>query len=958
MTFSSLKNLLTSLFVFFSFTVSAQLSGTYTIDSATTTSGTNYQSFTAAVSALTTNGVSGAVTFNVKKGTYTEQISIGNISGASATKTITFKGLGSLTTITATPPTSKYPIIGFNRTSHVIIDSIKIEVKGSRGWGVHFMNKADSITIKNCNIEAPKLSACYGIVASSSVTSPSISASGTNGGEFITIQNNSFTGGNSAIFFKGTTGPLTTPSKKINYGTDLHFEGNEIINFRSVGIDVSYNHNVNIIGNTVSSTETTAGGALRFWDAGDNCNIIGNKFYISSNIANTRVVALSMAPPNGDAGVSTKPIIIANNFIQYRGSNTSAPTGLLLKNKAYLKVYHNTISIKNQGSSANCIWFDANNARSLNGIEVRNNILRLENSGSGHFMFNAAQGARFKSMVIDHNNFYAPSNYFSIRVPNGTAGTSAYTTLAAYKGSAYGNGALNVDPLFLSTTNLHATAGGINDSGAVISTITDDIDGDVRSTTAPDIGADEYTPGQIVCPGPTQNLNKCTGDRVKVGTSRYFATGTYTDTLVGSRGCDSIIITNLTTNQHSTGIDTVIACDSYKWINGQTYTTDNSSAKHTITNTLGCDSIVTLNLTILKSSSSTDTIVACNAYKWRNGITYSTSNTSATFKLVNAVGCDSIIKLNLTINRSSVSADIITACDSLKWIDGNTYTSSNRGAVDTLTNIAGCDSLVYLDLTINNSSTGSDAQTACALYKWMDGNTYTSNNNTANHIIANSKGCDSLITLNLTLNPVIRNTDEQVACDEYTWVNGVTYTANNTTAIDTFPGSHGCDSIVTLDLTINTVDTTTTTTGFEVTSNASNGSYQWIDCDIENSLIADETKVTYDATKNGNFAVIVTQNNCTDTSDCVEITGVGFTELETSSSIRIFPNPNKGTFMIDLGEGSDALSIQILNLQGQVIYESLVSESTLEVNLYQPKGTYLIKAQGEQSAVVQRLIIQ
>ena len=67
MTFSSLKNLLTSLFVFFSFTVSAQLSGTYTIDSATTTSGTNYQSFTAAVSALTTNGVSGAVTFNVKK---------------------------------------------------------------------------------------------------------------------------------------------------------------------------------------------------------------------------------------------------------------------------------------------------------------------------------------------------------------------------------------------------------------------------------------------------------------------------------------------------------------------------------------------------------------------------------------------------------------------------------------------------------------------------------------------------------------------------------------------------------------------------------------------------------------------------------------------------------------------------------------------------------------------------
>ena len=116
-------------------------------------------------------------------------------------------------------------------------------------------------------------------------------------------------------------------------------------------------------------------------------------------------------------------------------------------------------------------------------------MLVLENSGSGHFIFNAANGASFKNMAIDHNNFYAPANYFSVRVPNGTTGTANLSSFAAYTGSAYGTGALNVDPLFLGTTKLHATSALMNDSGVVISSITDDIDGDVRSTTSPDMGA-------------------------------------------------------------------------------------------------------------------------------------------------------------------------------------------------------------------------------------------------------------------------------------------------------------------------------------------------------------------------------------------------------------------------------------------------------------------------------------
>ena len=69
-----------------------------------------------------------------------------------------------------------------------------------------------------------------------------------------------------------------------------------------------------------------------------------------------------------------------------------------------------------------------------------------------------------------------------------------------------------------------------------------------------------------------------------------------------------------------------------------------------------------------------------------------------------------------------------------------------------LTNAAGCDSAVTLDLTINYSTLGTDVKTACESFTWIDGNTYTSSNNTATHILTNAAGCDSVVTLDLTIN--------------------------------------------------------------------------------------------------------------------------------------------------------------------------------------------------------------
>lgn len=157
------------------------------------------------------------------------------------------------------------------------------------------------------------------------------------------------------------------------------------------------------------------------------------------------------------------------------------------------------------------------------------------------------------------------------------------------------------------------------------------------------------------------------------------------------------------------------------------------------------------------------------------------------------------IKYNPALTTTN---DAVTACNTYTWIDGNTYTTNNNTATDTLTNAAGCDSIITLDLTIINPSSSTDIQTACNTYTWIDGNTYTTNNNTATDTLTNAVGCDSIVTLNLTIENATTSTDTQSAPSPFTWIDGNTYTTNNNTATDTLTNANGCDSIITLNLTI------------------------------------------------------------------------------------------------------------------------------------------------------------
>lgn len=296
----------------------------------------------------------------------------------------------------------------------------------------------------------------------------------------------------------------------------------------------------------------------------------------------------------------------------------------------------------------------------------------------------------------------------------------------------------------------------------------------------------------------TETVSACDSYTWPANSTNYTTAGTYTTTLTNASGCDSVVTLNLTLNSATNSSETVSACDSYTWpANSASYTTSGTHTT-TLTNAFGCDSVVTLNLTINSSSSTTETISACDSYTW-NGTTYSASG-AYTYSTTNAAGCDSTATLNLSIHSSTTSSEPVTACDSYTW-NSTVYSASGTYTYST-TNAAGCDSTATLILTINSSSTGSESVSACNSYLWSTNNTNYTTSGTYTATVTNSVGCDSVVTLSLNILASNTGAETVTACDTFLWpANGTVY-MNSGTYTHTLTNSAGCDSVVTLNLTV------------------------------------------------------------------------------------------------------------------------------------------------------------
>ena len=107
-------------------------------------------------------------------------------------------------------------------------------------------------------------------------------------------------------------------------------------------------------------------------------------------------------------------------------------------------------------------------------------------------------------------------------------------------------------------------------------------------------------------------------------------------------------------------------------------------------------------------------------------------------------------------------------------------------------------------------------------------------------------------------------------------------------------------------------------------------------------MIPGATDQTYMATVNGSYAVVVTENSCTDTSACVTITATGMHLLEPSPAVSLFPNPASGQVTIEANGPIDR--IDLMQLDGSLVRRFSTNAWKVGIDLSGlSKGVYLVK---------------
>lgn len=201
--------------------------------------------------------------------------------------------------------------------------------------------------------------------------------------------------------------------------------------------------------------------------------------------------------------------------------------------------------------------------------------------------------------------------------------------------------------------------------------------------------------------------------------------------------------------------------------------------------------------------------------------------------------------------------------------------------------------------------------------------------------------------------------DNRVACDYLIWRDNNTYTANNSSATYTPSNAIGCDSLLTLNLTIiSSVDNTISNANGTLSANQPGASYQWLNCTNGNSIIPGKTGQTFTPTQDGKYAVRITAGTCTETSACVDfIMGDDLSSnLVENNSFLLSPNPASTSFTITNAPVESELTI--LDVTGKTIYRSTVSDNQTIVQTSNfNNGIYFVHVEFNGSKSVKKLIL-
>lgn len=454
-----------------SMVVATGLAGTYAIPG-------DYATLGDAADALNTFGVCDDVIFNIATGTYNEQLTLYDVLGTSENATITFQSATGnaadvLIEFESTTQSDNW-VIKLEETDWVSFNDLTVRNNGQYEYanGFSLVNGAEHVTIDECHI----ISNTYGYWSIGNYET-GIYSSGAN--HNLTITNNLIELGTCGIYMFGNSSNRTE---------GVLIEGNNIEDIRSTSVYIYYADEVSFLHNTITADDN-----LDYYSVGlqmyysDNFNVIGN--YIGSNYLNGYAYALLMENCYGSNNPRSQ---VANNCF-HAGSETSSSYGyntVYMYSTGILDLYHNTMI--RHGWSGNTTLYISNGGL----IRMKNNVMADMNDGYAFQSYGV-----FSLTESDHNNFYTTGGnpiYW---------GSNSYNDLAAFQeASGFDMNSVASDPNFVSVANCITCNDEIDGGGTPLATVSDDIGGNVRSVSAPDLGAVEFVNGSSFSLGPDTTM--------------------------------------------------------------------------------------------------------------------------------------------------------------------------------------------------------------------------------------------------------------------------------------------------------------------------------------------------------------------------------------------------------------------------------------------------------------------
>ncbi len=896
------------------------------------------------LSTLNVCGISGAVTFELQSGSFYASTPVGAINGSSATNTVTFKG-------SATTNDTINGGIVLEGASYVNLEDLYIRT--TSGHTIR-LNGTDHINITGNVIEAPQTNSSQSnpIVASASSTSYS---SFTGGEEFITISNNTITGGYFSMTFYGNSG---TPGAH----HDIEVSNNDISGSYYYGLYFYYGLNIEITDNTIGGFTNTFNYAAYTYQV-DGCKITGNHVESYYSIYAYYVNTTTAAAFDSE---------ISNNMM------SGGYYGLRVYYCNNLDVYHNTAV----GSYAGL--YDYYNGAT---VDIRNNIFQ----GGTYALYDYNSSA-----VQDYNLYYSTGTSLAY-IYNGSF--SYPTDLATLIAADTTNNLSSVvgDPIFASASDLHVYGPLANDVGDNTTGITVDIDGDTRpmsGSTVVDMGADEFDVAQddaalTALLSPTPGI--CGGDSLMVSVE----IGNFGQTTITSMTVSADVLGQTLTVSPTTlsipfgGKDTIMLGYVSNYVGGPmsvvAYTTLSNDARpgnDTLSTSVDISDAQQVSVTYPSMLCAGEDAVMTVAHPLTGTALWMIGNDTLALAGVDSTITLSNVTADTTITVSTVSTEeeliLIVPTSSWSGVDGPAFTTTQPLTIDSVTiypqALTGTEVVTLYDQT-------SGAVVSSVTMSWTVASSYDpvrvavgASVGVGNYALVRSAPVGNWRETYVgSVYPMYSNDSTLYLTGQYNYSTYLSYFYNWKFTVG------GCDREDTTftvgvhpdpvaSITVDSANATITSTDWSASWDASGTTdADSVYVEFSNGTTSNATSgtVTFTANMAGETVTVIAFGPCTsDTATFTfDVNQISVDEDFMNGSLSIYPNPTRGLFNVEFAtEQAKDVEITIVNMLGQVVSTDVVEVNGVYNNQFdlsnESAGVYFITFTTDEGVLTQRITVE